>query len=283
MRAKSTRSPPQRLESLPTSTTDSRSPSLRGSKHSKIPSITNHPLNTLLPTQSDGDKHPQPFYATQTIVVRIGDEKPGWKIANRKQGDKLLDLWNTSDRFRIKFLEELLKDCLHEQINSICSAFLVGANAKRKKDRSLLVWLQENIFEPVLYEQTEQNVYEEIFDVSRTLTESELKQYERAFADKEVDATFLTFLQDHHRRYLNNDEGKTIYNRKWGEVVYHLNKIIGKASLLENYGIRKLKEQFVYQIAGRILLSETLQYMQQETSEWDQSNRIEAPVRKVYQ
>ena len=35
-------------------------------------------------------------------------------------------------------------------------------------------------------------------------------------------------------------------------------------SLLENYGIRKLKEQFVYQIAGRILLSETLQYMQQE-------------------
>ena len=36
----------------------------------------------------------------------------------------------------------------------------------------------------------------------------------RAFADKEVDATFLTFLQDHHRRYLNNDEGKTIYNRK---------------------------------------------------------------------
>ena len=42
-----------------------RSPSLRGSKHSRIPGITNHPLNTLLPTTEDGEDHPQPFYATQ--------------------------------------------------------------------------------------------------------------------------------------------------------------------------------------------------------------------------
>ena len=40
------------------------------------------------------------------------------------KGDKLLELWETSDRFRIKFLEELLKDSLHEQINSICSGNL---------------------------------------------------------------------------------------------------------------------------------------------------------------
>ena len=33
--------------------------------------------------------------------------------------------------------------------------------------------------EPVLYEETEHSVYQEMFDVSRTLTESETKQYER--------------------------------------------------------------------------------------------------------
>jgi len=280
MRAKSTRSPPQRLESLPYTTTD-RSPSLRGSKHSKIPSITNHPLNSLLPVTQDGTEHPQPFYATQTVVLRFGDGKPAWKLANRQQGDKLLELWETSDRFRIKFLEELLKDSLHEQINSICSAYVVGANAKRKKDRSLLIWLQENIFEPVLYEETEHSVYQEAFDVSRTLTESEISKYERSFGDEKADETFLTFLRDHHRRYLTVDEGKTIFNRKWGEVVYNLNKIIGKASLLENYGMRKLKEQFMYQVAGQILLEQTVQYTNQETKLWDESNRIEAPVRTV--
>ena len=71
-------------------------------------------------------------------MVRIGDEKPGWKIANRKQGDKLLDLWNTSDRFRIKFLEELLKDCLHEQINSICSGRIISNVKKTHKNLNFL-------------------------------------------------------------------------------------------------------------------------------------------------
>ena len=53
-------------------------------------------------------------------------------------------------------------------------------------------------------------------------------------------------------------------------------------SLLENYGMRKLKEQFMYQVAGQILLEQTLQYINQETAQWDESNRIEAPVRIVH-
>ena len=42
-----------------------RSPSLRGSKHTKVPTISNQPLNTPLPVPKDGVPHPQPFYVTQ--------------------------------------------------------------------------------------------------------------------------------------------------------------------------------------------------------------------------
>ena len=63
-----------------------RSPSLRGSHHSEVPSITNQPLNTLLPLTKDQVPHPQPFYVTQVI------DEHGWGIWEQRdfQGWKLL-------------------------------------------------------------------------------------------------------------------------------------------------------------------------------------------------
>ena len=46
-------------------------------------------------------------------------------------------------------------------------------------DVVILVFHDIIFSEPVLYEETEHSVYQEVFDVSRTLTESEISQYER--------------------------------------------------------------------------------------------------------
>jgi len=280
MRLHSTRSPPQRLESLPTSTTD-RSPSLRGSKHDRVPHIPNHPLNTALPVTKDGVPHPQPFYVTQVVVLRFGDGRPPWKEVNKQSERRLLDLWDSNQGFRDKYLQELLKDCLYEQINTICSGYLVGANSRLKKDRKLLMWLHEQVIEPTVYDECERAVYEDLWDSARMLTESEAKPYARMYGEKAVDPTFLTFLKDHHRNPLSPDEGKSIYGHRWGEVVYHLNKIISRASLVENYGIRKLQEQFITQIAAQVLFEEGIKYMEEEMKQMDEADRVDKPPRSA--
>jgi len=281
MRAGSTRSPPQRLQSLPTSTTD-RSPSLRGSHHSKVPIIPTQPLNTLLPVVHHGvGPHPQPFYLTQAVVLRTGDDRPPWRKVNHKAELRLLELWDSSAGLKEKVLNELIKDSIHENINSICSGYLVSATTRIKKDRQLLMWVHENIVEPTVYDEVEQSVYEELWDTARMLTESEIKPYASAFEDRAVDETFLTFLRDHHRNKPTLDQGKSIIGRKWGEVVYHLHQIVSKASLLENYAIRKLQEQFISQIATQVLFQEGIKYMEEEMKEVDEGERIQKPPRNI--
>ena len=66
-----------------------RSPSLRGSKHSKIPDIANQPLNTLLPCNKDDSPHSHPFYLTRTAVLSIGEtERPPWEAVTKQVGVK---------------------------------------------------------------------------------------------------------------------------------------------------------------------------------------------------
>ena len=45
-----------------------RSASLRGQHHSRVPDISNQPLNTLLPILKYGYSHPDPYYITQNVV-----------------------------------------------------------------------------------------------------------------------------------------------------------------------------------------------------------------------
>ena len=49
-------------------TSKTPSASLRGKYHSKVPEISNQPLNTLLPILKDGAEHPQPYYVTPNVV-----------------------------------------------------------------------------------------------------------------------------------------------------------------------------------------------------------------------
>ena len=44
-----------------------------------------------------------------------------------------------------RFLAEFLKDCLSQEVQTICSSYLAGAKAGVKKDRAILAWLQEAV------------------------------------------------------------------------------------------------------------------------------------------
>ena len=68
---------------------------------------------------------------------------------------------------------------------------------------------------------------------------------------------------------------------RWSEVLYQLNKIIKKASLYENYAIRRLQEQFILNIASEVIMEETVKYMELEIEEIDQQERIENPPREI--
>ena len=157
-----------------------------------------------------------------------------------------------------------------------------------------------------MWDQAELSLYEELWDAARTLTESEAKPLAKIYKDKEVEGTFIHFLKDHHRcvcrlafsrskkiyfrKPLTLDEGKSIYSHQWGEILFHLNKIVSRArflgclvlkrasrfltistspfsSLMENYAIRRLQEQFITQVAAQVLFEEGVKYMEQEMDE----------------
>ena len=39
----------------------------------------------------------------------------------------------------------MVRDCLHEQITSICSSFLVGETTKVNADKKFIIWLHEEV------------------------------------------------------------------------------------------------------------------------------------------
>ncbi|XP_023344032.1 uncharacterized protein LOC111713417 [Eurytemora carolleeae] len=258
MRAHSTRSPPQRLETISAST-KSRSPSLRGSKHTKVPTISNQPLNTPLPVPKDGVPHPQPFYVTQGVVLKQVGDRPPWKQVNRQQEVQLLELWDSSEDLQKRVLKELLKDFLHEQIHTISSGYILGANARVQKDRQLLMWLHEEVIEPTVYDETELCVYEDIWDNARMLTESQAKPYEKLYEDHTPDSSFLSFLKDHRRNNITLDQGKSLYGHK----------------MYDNYAIRRLQELFITQLASQVLFQQGILFMEQEMKELDNDERIQ--------
>ena len=47
--------------------------------------------------------------------------------------------------YPLRFLAEFLKDCLSQEVQTICSSYLAGAKAGVKKDRAILAWLQEAV------------------------------------------------------------------------------------------------------------------------------------------
>ena len=115
-----------------------------------------------------------------------------------------------------------------------------------------------------MWEQAELSLYEELWDAARTLTESEAKPLAKIYKDKEVEGTFIHFLKDHHRcvcrlafsrskkiyfrKPLTLDEGKSIYSHQWGEILFHLNKIVSRARFLGRLILNKVFLINIYDI-----------------------------------
>lgn len=254
---------------------------MRGNHYAKIPDIASQPLNTPLPVPRDGVPHPLPYFVTQAVVLKLPADRPPWRLATKQGERELLDFWDSAEDFQANFIDHLIRDCLHEQITSICSSFLVGETTKVNADKKFLIWLQEEVIEPVVYDEVEKSVFEELWSHARMLTDSEFKSISRVYEDQEeeVEATFLTFLEDHSRAPPSPDQGKSIYSRRWGEVLYQLNKIISKASLMENFTIRKLHEYIVTQIASQVLFQESIRYVEEEMRHLDGAERVDVPPR----
>lgn len=255
---------------------------MRGRHHSKVPDISQQPLNTLLPETKDENPHPRPYYLTQFVQISLKEgELPPWSSVTKQNEKKLLDHWSSHSSLQNKVLNSIIEDAIYEDVYTICSSYMVAATTKRKKDAIILTWLQEEVIEPTVFDEAELSVYEELWDSARMLTDAEAKPLAQMYQDKPPEESFVHFLRDHHRAPVSLDEGKSIYSHKWSEVLYHLNKIISKASLLENYAIRKLQEQFILNIAAEVMFSEAVKYMEMEIEELDQQERIENPPRDI--
>ena len=100
----STRSPPQRLDSIPSARNDRsphessydsyqnvrRSGSVRGQHYSKVPDISQQPLNTLLPACRDSAQHCRPYYLTKHLQLSLSNTQfPPWAAVTKQVPEEL--------------------------------------------------------------------------------------------------------------------------------------------------------------------------------------------------
>ena len=167
---------------------------MRGSYHTKIPSIPNYPLKSLLPEIKDKVTPIQPFYLTRSMVMVVEGEVPWWKhsvqvsklddqdiiitLIYLKDRKRLLNYWNSSPTLQRMFLAELLSDCLYGEVVAICSGVIAVGKAG-KKDEELVSWIQTSVIWPVVRDMVELAAYQELWDQAKTITESQKKPLAR--------------------------------------------------------------------------------------------------------
>lgn len=59
----------------------------------------------------------------------------------------------------------------------------------------------------------------------------------------------LRILKKRYSAPLKPDEGKPLLTNNCGEIMYHLNKLMLKGTLMENYAIRKLQDLIITQVS----------------------------------
>ena len=58
----------------------------------------------------------------------------------------------------------------------------------------------------------------------------------------------LKLLRANYTKPLSPEAGQSILTFEWGELLYHLNRLMQRGSLMENYAIRKLQETIITQV-----------------------------------
>lgn len=261
---------------------NAHSASLRGNYHNKVPEIANQPLHTLLPILKDGRVHPEPYYITQNVVLKVPDGRPPWADSSRAQLTKSVsEMFCKNDRFRNDVMEELIKDCLHMEVAGIVSATFAEHKAQDREGAAIHAWLEDNVVTDTVYMATEDIVWEALWDQARKLKKKEIEDLETNYSRKKGDSHMLNLLREHYTQPLNYELGQSVLNHKWSELLYHTNRYMQRGSLMENYAIRKMQEQIICQIAAKVLLDESLKCVEQEMTSLDEEERIDRPPKKI--
>ena len=58
----------------------------------------------------------------------------------------------------------------------------------------------------------------------------------------------LNILRDNYTKPLDPNNGKSLVNHSWGELLYHTNRYMRRGTLAENYAIGKLQQRIVSQV-----------------------------------
>eukprot|EP00093_Oithona_nana_P010159 10159.XXX_239685_238314_1 [CDS] Oithona nana genome sequencing. len=281
------------------------SASLRGKYHNKVPEIAAQPLNTLLPIFPDDNSscttHPEPYYITQNVVLKVPDsEVPPWISyggGGRNNAD-ISSVWNTEEKFRQNILEELIKDCLHMEVAGIVSSTLVENKARNREEASIHAWLEDHVVTDSVYIATENIVWEALWNEARKLKKRQIEDLEKHFlgfttadsssgaaaaasSTSKVDSHMLNILRENYKQPLNTHNGQSLVNKKWAELLYHTNRYMQRGSLMDNYAIRKLQEQIICQIAAKVVLDESIKCVEQELASIDVEEHMERPPRTV--
>ena len=110
-----------------------------------------------------------------------------------------------------------------------------------------MAWLENHVVTDVAYDMTEAMVWECLWDESRKLTKDEMEELDKEFGKKEEDASVMKVLRKNYTKPLSPEGGQPLLQNQWNQLVYYLNKLMQRGSLVENYAIKKMQEQIITQ------------------------------------
>lgn len=278
-------SPPQ-LPSIGRQNSISKPPpsaSIRGQYHNKVPDIANSPLNTALPQLPDNLQHPKPYFITQNVVFKVSDGVPPWLESFKAYEVALSNAWMSKSTLRNRFLDEFIKDSLHEEISIICSEVITERQARHQGEARISKWVNRHVVTDTVYDLVEDLAWEALWDQARKLKKPQVFQLEKSYKKGPADKHMVSVIREHYSRPLNRDTGSSLVNHSWGELVYFTHLHMQRGSLAENYAIQTIQQKIVAQVAANLMLYESIRCMENEQAQMDEYQKIETPPRKVKQ
>ncbi|XP_059092890.1 uncharacterized protein LOC131888121 [Tigriopus californicus] len=282
-RSKSRERTPPHLPSLDVETNGngSHSASLRGSHHSRVPEIPNQPLNTLLPQLDNDTEHPLAYYVTQNVVLKLADDRPPWLSVSKSSEKGVYDFFKNNTRFQTKLIDEFVKDALFLEISGMCASIMTETESSNQEEAKINGWLESQVITDEVYHLTEKIVWETLWDTARKMEKEDVDHLHETYRNEPPDENMLQILKKRYSTPLKPEEGKPLLTNNCGEIIYHLNKMMLKGTLMENYAIRKLQDLVITQVAGKVVLDEALKFMEDHMAEIDEEERIENPPRNA--
>lgn len=191
-------------------------------------------------------------------------------------------MWKNNGKFRDRFLDEFIKDALYLEVSGLCSGAVTGALGRNKSEAKALEWLENHVVTDVAYQMVESLAFEAMWNEARKLSRDDADDLDAEYGDREVDPAVTRVLRANYSRpaaMAAPEASAVLAQCRFYELVYHLNRLMQKGSLVENYAIRKLQEQIITQVACKVVLDEALRFMEHEMSNLDEEERVDNPPR----